>query len=70
MERKLRKIYLTYDNLFIAQRFSPVHFQVLSIIFLKEFIKLNVNMDMIIQVKNEELNIKVASALLNTETLI
>ena len=45
-------------------------YQILLIIFLKEFIKLNVNMDEIIKnVKHVELNTKMASAFLNTKTL-
>ena len=43
MEKKLQKIYLTYYNLFIAQYLWQAHFQILSIIFLKQFIELNVN---------------------------
>ena len=46
MERKLQNIYLTYHNLLIAQDLWQTHFQILAIIFLKEFIKLNVNTDM------------------------
>ena len=58
MEKKLEKIYLTYYNLLIVQDMWQVHYQVLSIIFLKEFIKLTVNPDMIIKnVKHVELNI-------------
>ena len=37
------KIYLTYHNLLIAQGLWHVHYQILSIIFLKDFIKLNKN---------------------------
>ena len=65
MEKKLQKIYLTYYNLLIAQDLWQAHYQILSIIFLKEFIKLNVNMDTIIQnVKNVKLNIKIAIVLI------
>ena len=40
------------------------------IILLDEFIELNVNIDMIIKnVKHAELNSKIASAFLNTQTL-
>ena len=46
MEKKLRKIYLTYYNLLIAQYLWQAHYQILPIIFLKEFIELNVNSDM------------------------
>ena len=42
----------------------------LPIIFLKEFIKLNVNMDtMIKNVKLEEVNISIVTTFLNTKTL-
>ena len=52
MEKKLQKIYLTYYNLLMAQNLW-LAYQILSIIFLKEFIELNVNTDMLI--KNEKL---------------
>ena len=42
MEKKLQKIYLRYYNLLMAQDLWPTLCQILSIIFLKEFIKLNV----------------------------
>ena len=45
MKKKLQKIYLTYYNLLIAQGLWKAHYQILSIIFLKEFMKLNVNTD-------------------------
>ena len=63
MEKKLQNIYLTYDNLLIAQDLWQVHYQILSIIFLEEFIELNVNLDkMIKNVKHLEL-IKVIKVL-------
>ena len=46
MEKKLQKVYLTYYSLLIAQDLWHTHYQILSIIFLKEFIELNVNMGM------------------------
>ena len=49
MKKKLQKSYLTYYNLLIAQDLSQGHNQILSIIFLKEFIKLNVKMDTMIK---------------------
>ena len=49
MENKLQKVHLGYYNLLIAQNLLQAHYQILSIIFLKEFIKLNVNMDAIIK---------------------
>ena len=35
-EKKLQKICVTYCNLLIAQDLCQVHYQILSIIFLKE----------------------------------
>ena len=70
MEKKLQKIYLTYYNLLTAQNLSQDHHQIFSIIFLKEFIKLNVNMDAMIKiVKLVELNINIATVFLNTQIL-
>ena len=47
MEKKLQKIYLTYYNLLTVQDLWQAHYQILSVNFLKEFIELNVNTDMI-----------------------
>ena len=70
MEKKLPKIYLTYYSLLIVQDLWQAHNQILSIIFPKEFIELNVNMDMMIEnVKLVELNISIATVLLNTQIL-
>ena len=67
MEKKLQKTYLTYSNLLIVQDLWQAHYQILSIIFQKKFIKLNVNMDMMIKnVKLEELNVSIPTAFLNT----
>ena len=67
MEKKLQKIYLTYHNLLIVQDLWQAHYEILSIIFLKEFIELNVNTDIIIKnVKLLELNISIATVFLNT----
>ena len=67
MEKNLQKIYLTYYNLLIAQGLWQPHYQILSIIFLKEFIKSNVNTNtMIKNVKLAELNIIIAAVFLNT----
>ena len=49
MEKKLQKIYLAYYNLLIGQDLWQPHYQILSIIFLNEFIKLSVNLDMMIK---------------------
>ena len=70
MDNKLQKIYLTYYNLLIAQDLWQAHYQILSIIFLKEFIELNVNTDMMIKyVKLVELNISIVTEFLKTQTL-
>ena len=55
MEKNLQKLYLTDYNLLTVQDFWQAHYQVLSIIFLKKFIKLSVQI--------------VISAALNTQTL-
>ena len=70
MEKKLLKIYLTYYSLLIAQDLWQDHYQILSIIFLKEFIELNVNLNMtIINAKLAELNICIVTVFLNTKIL-
>ena len=62
MENILQKIYLPDYNLLIAQDLWQAHYQILSIIFLKEFIKLNVNSDTTIKdVKLVELNINIVT---------
>ena len=70
MEKKLQKIYLTYYNVLIAQDLRQAHYEILSIIFLKYLIKLNVNTDMVIKnVKPAELNISLATVVLNIQIL-
>ena len=67
MEKKLQKIYLTYYSLLIAQDLWALHDQTLSIIYLKEFITVNINSD--IMIKNEklvELNKSIVIVFLNT----
>ena len=69
-KKNLQKIYLTYFDLLTAQDLWPAYYQILSITFLKEFIKLNVNVDMIIKnAEHVELHIKIATAFLNTQIL-
>ena len=52
------------------QDLLQAHYQILSIIFLKEFIKLNVKMDtMIKNLKIPELNTNIATIFLNTQAL-
>ena len=67
MEKKLQKNYLTYYNLLIVEYLWQAHYQTLLIIFLKEFMELNVNSDMMIKnVKHVELNISIEIIFLNT----
>ena len=69
MMKKLRKVYLTYYNLLIAQSLLQAHYQLLSINFLKKFVKLNVNTSTMIKtVKFEELHAKYVTVFLNTQT--
>ena len=68
-ENKRQKPHLTDYNLLIRQDLCQTHYQILLIVLLKEFIKLNVNVttDMIKKnVKTAELNINIVSALLYT----
>ena len=70
MEKKLQKLYNKYYNSLIAQGSWQAHYQILSIIFLKEFIKLNVNSDMIIKnMKLAELNISIETVFVNAQIL-
>ena len=61
---------ISYDySLLIAQYLWQACYQILLIILLKEFLGLNVNMNMIIKnMKHTELNTKNMSAFLNTQT--
>ena len=69
MEKKLQKIYITYKSLLIAQDLWEAYYEILAIIFLNEFIELNVDMNMMIKiVKLVELNISIATASLNIQT--
>ena len=65
-----QKIFLTYYNLLIEQDLWEAHYQILAIMFLKKFMKLNVNIDTIIKnVKIVELNSKFETVFLDTQTL-
>ena len=67
---KIQKPYLTDYNLLVVQDLWQAHYQILLIILLSEFIKLNVNTNtMIKNVKLEELNTKIVSAFLDAQTL-
>ena len=64
MEKQLQKIYFTYYNSLLVQDLWQAHNQDLSKIFLKGFIDLNVDKDMMIEnVKHVELNIRIATEL-------
>ena len=70
MGETLQKIYLIFYNLLIAQVLWQAHYQILSTIFLKKFIELNVNTDMMIKnVRFVELNISNTIFFSNIETL-
>ena len=70
MEKTLRKIYLPYYYLLIAQNLWQVRYQILSIIFLKELIELNVNLDtMIKNVKLVVLTVSIETAYFSIQTL-
>ena len=51
----------------MVQDLWETHYQILLIIFLKEFIELNVYMNMV--TRNAELNAKITSAFMNTQVL-
>ena len=62
--------FLTYYNLLIVQDLWQASDKILSIIFLKEFIELNVITDMIIKnMRLVELNISIVTVFLNTQVL-
>ena len=70
METKLQNIYPTDYNFLIAQDLWRAHYQFLSIIFRKEFIELNVNMDMMIKnVELAELYLNIVNVFMNTQNL-
>ena len=70
MEKKLQKINLTYYNLLMVQDLWQAHYQIFSIIFLIEFIKLIVNTNMMTKnVKLAELNISISTFFFNTPIL-
>ena len=70
MEKKLQNIYLKYYNLLLTHDLWQAHYQILSTVLLKEFIKLNANMDtMIKNLKLAKLNISVATVFLNKQLL-
>ena len=72
MERKLQKMYLTYYNrprprLLIDQYLCQAHYQILLMIFLKEFIELKCKFGYNDKkIKLMKLNISIATVFLNT----
>ena len=63
-------LYPTDYRLLIVQGLWLAHYQILLILFLNEFIKLNANTKtMIKNVKLAELNTKIATAFVNTQAL-
>ena len=70
MEKKLQKPYFKNYNLLIVQDLGQTHDQTFMIIFVNGFMKLNVNMGMIMKnAKRIELCIKIVSVVLKTQTL-
>ena len=70
LENFMETFYPTHYKLIIVKDLWEAYCRILLITLLKEFIKLNVNTNTAIKnVKLVELNTKVASVFLNTETL-
>ena len=70
MEKKSQNIYPTYYSLLIVQDLYQVHYQILSIIFVKGFIELNVSSDtMIKNLKHVKLNTSITTVFWNTRIL-
>ena len=60
-ENKLQKHILNLHIIFLAQDLWQAYYQILSIIFLKKFLELNINTDMMLKNgKLTELNISIA----------
>ena len=67
MEKKSENLFLTDSNLLVVQDLSQAHYQILLIILLNKFIKLNANMTVIRKhAKHAELNIMISIVGLNT----
>ena len=70
MGKKLRKEYPIGYSLLIGEDLQQANNQIVLIILLKEFIKLNLNMDKKIESeKRVELNSNIVSPVSNTQTL-
>ena len=68
-ENKLQKQYLRDYNLLIVQDLQQGHYQILLIILLNEFVKLNIKMNMVIKTaKYVEVNTDITTAFLNVLT--
>ena len=66
MEQKLQRLYLTFYSSLIAQDLWQAHYQILLIIYLKDFIELEHDDK---NMKNVELNISIATVFSNIQTL-
>ena len=70
MEKKSQKLYPADYNLLILEDLLQAHNQIVLIILLKEFMKLNVKTNKIIKNANRvELNTKIANAFFNRKNL-
>ena len=70
MEKKSQKLYPADYNLLILEDLLQAHNQIVLIILLKEFMKLNVKTNKIIKNANRvELNTKIATACFNRKNL-
>ena len=68
-ENKLQKQYLRDYNLLIVQDLQQGHYQILLIILLNEFVKLNIKMNMVIKTaKYVKVNTDITTAFLNALT--
>ena len=68
-ENKLQKQYLRDYNLLIVEDLQQGHYQILLIILLNEFVKLNIKMNMVIKTaKYVEVNTDITTAFLNALT--
>ena len=69
MKNKSQTPYFTEYSLLTDQDLQQPPYQILFIILLKEFIKLNANMDIMKNVKHKKLNTKLVFVFLNTQML-
>ena len=64
-EKKLQKLYLTDYNFLMVEDLRQAHYQIFFKVLLKELIKLNVNMDLIIKNISVELHTKIINTVFN-----